>query len=355
MLVRLSEALGIRDLAELTGDVSLSVEHYSRGEHPAVLAIRDAVMGYRLPSRDRAPIAIPELADRIGYAWRLWHTDLERRVRVGSLLPGLMTDTQHAALVLTGADRKAAHVALADVYHLAQHVLVNAAEPHLVWLMADRAMSAAQEANDPVAIAGAAWTVGMMLRGSGRMDEAVQLVTGAANDLEPLLNRGDAETRAMFGALHLHTAVTLARVGRDGEAWAAWGRAEAAAAMLPAGYAHPWTVFGAANVELHAVSLTVDLWKSRDALRRAEQINPDHLPSRERRGRLFVELARSYQGTGDRVSACRMLLRACDEGVDAVAWSPAAGLIVDDLVARAPAIIRNDVVRLTHRLDPSTT
>jgi hypothetical protein len=159
----------------------------------------------------------------------------------------------------------------------------------------------------------------------------------------------------MYGALQLHAAVTLARTGRDGEAWAAWGRAETAAATLPAGYAHPWTVFGAANVELHGVSLTVDLWKSRDALRRAEQINPAHLPSRERRGRLFVELARSYHATGDRLAACRMLLRACDEGVDAVAWSPAARLIVDDLVARAPTIIRSDVDSLIHRLEHSTT
>jgi hypothetical protein len=187
------------------------------------------------------------------------------------------------------------------------------------------------------------------------MDEAVQLVRDAASDLEPLFGNGSDDVRAMFGALQLHAAVTLARAGRDGEAWAAWGRAELAASTLPTGYAHPWTVFGAANVELHAVSLTVDLWKSRDALRRAEQINPDHLPSRERRGRLFVELARSYHATGDRIGACRMLLRACDEGVDAVAWSPAARMIVDDLVARAPAIIRSDVALLADRLDPSTT
>jgi hypothetical protein len=190
-----------------------------------VPAIRDAVMGYRLGSRDRPPVAIAALASRTAEAWRTWHTDAERRVRVGSLLPSLITDAQHTALVSAGPGRRAAHVVLADVYHLAQHVLVNAAEPPLVWLVADRAMQAAQEANDPVAVAGAAWTVGMMLRGGGRTDEALDLVRSAARDLEPLLGNGSDEARAMFGALQLHAAVTLARIGRDGEAWAAWGRA----------------------------------------------------------------------------------------------------------------------------------
>jgi hypothetical protein len=187
------------------------------------------------------------------------------------------------------------------------------------------------------------------------MEEALGLVAGAVRDLEPTLSNNTVDARAMVGALHLHAAVTLARMGRDGEAWRAWEKASIIAETLPTGYAHPWTVFGAANVQLHAISLSVDLWKSRDALRRAEQINPDHLPSRERRGGLFVELARSYHANGDRVSAGRMLVRASDEGVDAVAWSPAARLIVDDLVARTPAVIRADVATLCDRLEIATT
>jgi hypothetical protein len=270
------------------------------------------------------------------------------------LLPLLLIDCQHAALEHADGERRAANVVLADAYHLAQHVLVNAAEPHLVWLVADRAMSAAQQAGDPLAVAGAAWTVGMMQRGAGRMDEALHLVTEAAADLQPVTgNRTDAQ--AMVGALHLHAAVTLARMGRDGEAWGAWAKASTIAETLPTGYAHPWTVFGAANVQLHAISLSVDLWKSRDALRRAEQINPDHLTSRERRGRLFVEMARSYHANNDRISAGRMLLRACDEGPDSVAWSPAARLIVDDLLARTPAVIQAEVATLANRLGMSTT
>jgi hypothetical protein len=111
------------------------------------------------------------------------------------------------------------------------------------------------------------------------------------------------------------------------------------------------TAFGQANAALHAVSLTVDLWRSREALRRAEAIDPDSIPSRERRGRFFVEIARGHHAAGDRVASTRLLLRACDAGVDAVRWSPAARSIVDDLVAQPPYAVRDDVALLVARLE----
>jgi hypothetical protein len=243
-----------------------------------------------------------------------------------------------------------ANAVLADVYHLAQHVVVNAAEPELMWLVVERGMNAARIADKPLALAGAAWTVGMVLRGAGRMEEAETLVDEAAATLEPSLPDAPAEWRAMWGALQLHAAATLARAGREGEAWRRWDRAAEMARRLPDGYAHHWTMFSAANVDLHGISLTVDLWKSREALRRAESIEPSSIPSRERRGRLFVEMARGYHATGERIAATRLLLRACDEGIDAVKWSPAAQAIVEDLKAKSPAVLRDDVQLLTTKL-----
>jgi hypothetical protein len=154
----------------------------------------------------------------------------------------------------------------------------------------------------------------------------------------------------MWGALQLHAAATAARAGREGEAWAHWDRANAVARRLPAGYAHPWTAFGAANTDLHGVSLMVDLWKSREGLRRAERIDPAAIASRERRGRFFVEMARGHHAAGDAIAAARLLLRACEEGTDAVRWSPAAQTIVEGLVARPPAAARDDVRALAERV-----
>jgi hypothetical protein len=47
-----------------------------------------------------------------------------------------------------------------------------------------------------------------------------------------------------------------------------------------------------ANVKLHAVSISADLSRSGQAHGHAEQIDPEEIPSRERRGRLGVEIAR---------------------------------------------------------------
>lgn len=355
MLIRLAEALNIDDLAELTGSQPVAVNRVAYGEHPAVPAIRDVVQRYRLGRPERVVPPVEVLRQRTSRAWSLWHDSPTRRSDVGAVLPDLLRDCEDAALLSDGNDRRAAHSVLADAYHLVQHVLVNAADQDLLWLVVERAMATARVADEPLTLAGAAWTVGMMLRGAGRMEEAVGLVEEAADLLEPRLADAPDDWRGMWGALQLHAAVTAARAGHDGKAWAYWDRAEATVRRLPAGYAHPWTMFGQANVDLTAVSLTVDLWKSREALRRAEAIDPEAVPSRERRGRLFVEMARGHHAMDGKVAAVRLLHAACDEGVDAVRYSPAALAIIGDLRTSPPRAIRSDVHALVARvgLDPS--
>lgn len=356
MLVRLADVLGVADLAELTGEQSVRVARLAYAEHPAVPAIRQAVQRYRLTAPPEPPQPAGALRGRVDDAWRVWHGSRTRRTNVGAVLPGLLDDCQRAAAGTDGPERRTAHATLATSYQLAQHVLVNASEPALSWLVVERTMAAAQVADEPLALAGAAWTVGMVLRGEGRTDEALELVHEAAAVLAPYLpDTPDDDWRGMWGALQLHGAITAARAGRDGDAWAHWDKAAETVRRLPAGYYHPWSVFGAANVDLTAISLTVDLWRSREALRRAESIDPDTIPSRERRGRLFVEMARGHHAADDRIAATRLLLAACGEGVDAVRYSPAARAIVDDLTEQPPRAIRDDVRELASRvgLDPA--
>lgn len=355
MLVRIAEALNIDDLGGLTGGQPMAVSRVAYGEHPAVPAVRDVVQRYRLGRSQRVVPPVEVLRQRVDRAWSLWHGSRTRRSDVGDLLPDLLRDCEEAALGADGAGRRVAHGVLADVYHLAQHVLVNAADADLLWQVVERALAAARVADEPLTLAGAAWTVGMMLRGAGRMEEAERLAGEAADLLEPRMADASDDWLGMWGALQLHAAVTAARAGQEGRAWGYWDRAEQAAGRLPGGYAHPWTMFGRANVDLTAVSLTVDMWKSREALRRAEAIEPGMVPSRERRGRLFVEMARGHHAQDGKVAAVRLLHAACDEGVDAVRYSPAALAIIGDLRQSPPRALRSDVQALVSRvgLDPS--
>jgi len=154
----------------------------------------------------------------------------QHRTDVGRVLPRLVTDARVAARIADGQDRRAASAVLADVYALVQHEVVWASEAELNWTAADRAMSAAQDADTPSALAGAAWTLGMVQRSCGDTDGALTLARDAAGLLEPRLEDADDETRALYGALQLHAATTAARAGREGDAWRHRDAASATAA-----------------------------------------------------------------------------------------------------------------------------
>jgi len=346
VLVKLAEALAVGDVAvlagtdmDLGGATSVPVASFARIPHEAVPAIRDAVRDPMLTIDTGGLVDVAALAARSADAWVLWHTSREHRTDVGRVLPRLVSDARTAARTAEGPERRAACAVLADVYALVQHEIVWASEAELTWTAADRAMSAAQDADTPEALAGAAWTLGMVHRSAGDSDAALALATDAATLLEPL-DSGTDDQAGLAGALELHAAATCARAGRDGDAWRHWDKAAAIAGRLPAGYHHPWTMFGAANVALHAVSLNADLSRSAEARAQAEQIDPDDIPSRERRGRLGVEIARSYHQRRDYPAMLHWLEQAYATSADSVRYSPTARQMAAEAVDHGGQLIR---------------
>jgi hypothetical protein len=222
-----------------------------------------------------------------------------------------------------------------------QHETVWASETELMWTAADRAMMAAQEADAPAALAGAAWTLGMVQRSAGDTDGALALATDAALLLQPLLEAGSPELQALAGAMHLHAAVTCARAGREGDAWRHRDSARAIAERLPGGYHHPWTMFGESNVALHAVSVSADLSRSAEARAQAERIDADRIPSRERRGRLAVEIARSYHHHRDYPATLHWLEQAYQTSNDSVRYAPTARQMAADVVDHDRPAVRH--------------
>ena len=344
LLVKLAEALSVGDVAVLAGidldlgAASVPVSSFARIPHDAVPAIREAVRDPLLVLPDDAP-DVAALAGRTADAWRLWHQSPQHRTDVGRVLPRLVTDARVAARAAEGADRRAANAALADVYALVQHEVVWASETELTWTAADRAMTAAQEADTPIALAGGAWTLAIVQRSGGDTDAAMALAVEAAGLLESRLEDASDELRAMYGALHLHAATTAARAGHEGDAWRHWDVASDTASRLPGGYFHPWTMFGPANVRLHAVSISADLSQSAEARNQAEQIDPDEIPSRERRGRLGVEIARAYYQRHDYPGALHWLEEAYRTAQDSVRYSPSARQIAADVVENGGPLV----------------
>src|SRR6266545_1291289 len=213
MLLRIARALGVDDLAVLTGDdQAVPVQVFTSEPHAALAAVRAA-------------------------------------------LTGLIGDAQRAVRLHT--DARGARRLLARVYQLTDFYVAYQPAPELVWLVADRAMREARDADDPYLIGGSAWALVQALRDAGRWDEAMTVAHDGAGLLGPRLDHAPDDWRAMWGALQFETGYVLARRGRAGEAWAYWDRADHAAERLPLGYRHVQTSFGRAVMRAHAVTVNV--------------------------------------------------------------------------------------------------
>ncbi|RLU99260.1 hypothetical protein CTZ27_15035 [Streptomyces griseocarneus] len=352
LLVRLATALRLSDLSVITGDPTpRPVITGSRLMLPSAHGVRDAVRGPLFaPAIPEDAPSVDALRGRVAETWRLWHTSRFQRSEVAALLPGIIRDAQALPRQLEGPERRRAYAVLADVYHLAQQVTAYSVEPELYWIIADRGRLAAQDADDPLSLAGAAWAWGNGLRETGYADEAIHTVEEAAETIRPRLEDGTDDLRGMYGALHLHAAITCAREGREGDAWRHWDEADRTAGRLPDAYVHAWTVFGRANTDFHAVSIGVDLHTPGSAMSRAETIDLDAMPSVERRSRVLVELARAQRQRKDYAGSTHWLRRAVDASPETVRYTPSARSLVGDLAKDVRGPLKADVLQLAEEV-----
>jgi transcriptional regulator with XRE-family HTH domain len=333
MLLRLAEVLGVTDLAELTGDQSLPVASVTKAAHPATPAVTTAMLNASQP-RNVDPSTL-DISSRVARAWELWHRSRAERTAVAAVLPGLIDDARTAVRVLDGAARRRAYADLAQVYHLTQIFLAFQPATEMVWLAADRAMSAAEDADDPAAIAGAAWYCAHIYRFANQLDAAETVAIQASELLTP--DAGDDQL-ALWGQMQLAGALTHAKAGRDGQAWRQWDRAADAARALGPGYMHPWLTFGHALVDIFSVEIAVSLCRPGEAVRRADAVDLDAMPSPTRRASLFLDTAQAYVQRRDYDAVLALLNRALRESADTVRHRPNARQAVIELLDQRGAL-----------------
>ncbi|MCX0270731.1 helix-turn-helix domain-containing protein [Nocardia zapadnayensis] len=247
---------------------------------------------------------IDRLADGADAAWtftRLGHYT-ELRDLLESLLPELAAAVVHAgsrrAQILLAHTCQAYAVALADLQQF-----------DAAWVAAERAITAAQQAGDPILMAAGAFRLALVFQRAHRLDQAERTAETAREALGELIGRDEPQAASVYGALTLQLALIAARTEEAERAYDMIAAARATAAGLGVDRDDHHTEFGPTAVDLHEVAVAVELGDAGTAIRLAGKIDRERL-SPGRHGRLLIDTARAWAQRRSPERALALLLEA---------------------------------------------
>lgn len=338
VLVELARQLRVT-LNDLLGEPVLFEDEDDNDDVPAV---RDALMSPQRLSRTLFGSALePEYVDPEPVARvteEAWHQYQNGAVGyVIGVLPGLIKSAQHLESSASGRPSYArrAYAVSARIHHLAATTLSKVGEADLSWIAAERAMQAADHAEDPLVLASAARAGTHALLAVGRFDEALSLGETAARWMAPALRQGDPGALSLYGMLFLRTAVAAARRQDRQTSRELLSQASTAADRLGVDANYWQTGFGPSNVELHRLSVALDLGDVANVVERGEAVRPTHLPV-ERQVTHAIDLARALSMLARDDDALRVLLDAEQKAPQLVRHSSMVREVVRTMYRRAP-------------------
>lgn len=351
MVARLAEVLHVPDLSDLL-DSDAPTVLYARPAHPDLAGIRAAILAPPAAPAGTGIGTLDGLRVDLRRAWRLRSASPRDRSDLAAALPRLIAAARTAAGgARTPTEQRDTRRVLAETYHLSQLYLCYQDASELLWLVVDRAMNAARESEDAAAVGRAAWFTAYLYRDFGMVDHAHQVVEEAVRHLDadpeqaPRLQR---QRRAVY----LSSAWNYARDGRPALAWRAWDAAVEAEQHGGAPVS-PHLLFGADCQDV-ALTLDVELGRPAAAVRRAERLDIDAVPSVPRRARLMIEASRGYLLRREHAGALHMLRAALRVSTEATVYSRDARGIAHDLVNHAGPMLRRDAAELADELGVHT-
>jgi len=339
-LVLFAQVLRVKDLRELTGVPLPLVPDGVRG-HPAAGAVRAAMTDYARPGGE--PPALDRLAERIEQTWEIWQAPSPwRYAQVGQNLPDLIRDIQRAVRLHRYDARRQALRQASKLYQLVRTWTKRVGEHELSWLAADRAVSAALEADDPDLAGAAAWNLAMILSAKGHTEQARAIVYQAIDELTPFMTDAAAPRLAVWGGLHLMGATEAARDDKAAEAQRLLDEAAPVAGRVGETN-HFRMVFGPTNLMVHRVSTYVELGRTRDALDLAERVSVTEVPAVERRLTYHLEAARCYARKRNDIAAVHMIQHIHRESPEELRYNVLARETLRELMRRAKPAVQADL------------
>ncbi|WP_304453060.1 helix-turn-helix domain-containing protein [Nocardiopsis sp. YSL2] len=326
VLTRLSDVLRL-PLAELTG----TDHHDPAPRYTAAVEIERAMMRYSEVSDGPADLArLRAEAHRTHAAYQA-----TRYGEVGRRLPRLIRDVE-AAAHRRGADRPAVCSVRAMVYNTTAAVLRRVGQKDLAWQAADRAMSAAEWADQTLLSAVGAYRLAYVFVSRGRPAAAAELAMAAAAALERQMRPGTAEELSVYGGLHLAAATAAAAEYDKAAVPRLLRQAQLAADRLGRDMNLHGTAFGPTNVAIHTISTRAKVGDARAAVAAGEALDVDALPAGlvGRRAQVCLDVARAYTQTRQDAAAVNTLLDAERIAPELVRHDPSTGRVLQELMRR---------------------
>ncbi|MFB7630709.1 helix-turn-helix domain-containing protein [Streptomyces sp. NPDC056149] len=218
-------------------------------------------------------------------------------------LPGQVAQAQ----ALRPAELSA--TAVADLYNIAARLCIKLGEDGLVAITADRALNSARMGGDALTIAESHRMVSSAWRRQGHLARATDIAVRAAQDVQAARSTPEPTRLAAGSSLLATAAYTAAKMGDRQTAHALIGEA-AETAKAGRATADARTDTGVQQVLLHQLSVHYLLGDAGQAIDLAKTIDPSALPTAERQGRFFIDVARCFDQWGKPEQCYRALLAA---------------------------------------------
>ncbi|GAA4899927.1 helix-turn-helix domain-containing protein [Streptomonospora salina] len=250
---------------------------------------------------------VDDLRRRTEQAWTLTHASqyMELTELLEALIPGLET----AARSVPNGERLPLFRLLNSTYQACSSALTKLGEYEAAWIAADRAITAAERADDPLLMAAGEFRLCLTFQGSGYYEQVEATAGTSCEALSNLAEQGDNEAMSLVGALTLQRAVAAARRNEATAAYRHIAYARSVAERLEGDRNDYNTEFGPTNVALHEVGVAVELGDAGVALRAADGVDASGLSS-ERQGRFLIDVARAHLQRRSADSAVSALERA---------------------------------------------
>jgi len=277
----------------------------------------------------RRPPTMSTLRTNSRKAWDLTHAG--RYTDLTELLRSLVPDLEKAARTVRESQRAEVHELMAATYQACSAALAKLSEPEAAWIAADRAMAAAERADNPLLVAAGAIRLVFVFLAARHYDQAKETARTAADALEPLAAEGDPQAVSLWGALTLQRAVIASRVNDPDAAYRYLEQARQIADRLGKGRNDYDTEFGPANVSLYEIAIAVELGDAGRALRSAATLDTSSL-SAERRARMLIDVARAHAQRRQAQEAVSALRQAEDITPEQVRTHDLVRQLVSDLL-----------------------